>query len=106
VFTTFGEKDLPAEKVAGLLAREVSAYLNSNAPVGPHLADQLALPMALAVHASGEPGAYVVSEMSEHTWTNLDVIKRFLPLKVEVAEQASSRDGWLIRLAPGPCQSP
>lgn len=100
VFTRFGEKEVTSEKVAKLLANEVSAYMASTAPVGPHLADQLALPMALAVQASGKSGSYAVSEMTAHTWTNLDVIRRFVPIKIDVHEQADRLQGWLIRFEP------
>lgn len=100
VFTSFGEKAVTSEKVARLLAKEVSAYMESQAPVGPHLADQLALPMALAVQASGKSGAYVASEMTEHAWTNLDVIRRFLPIKISVREQPNRLQGWLVSFEP------
>jgi RNA 3'-terminal phosphate cyclase (ATP) len=100
VFTSFGEKEVTSEKVARLLAKEVSAYMESSAPVGPHLADQLALPMALAVQASGRSGAYAASEMTEHTWTNLDVIRRFLPVKINVSEQPDRQAGWLVSFDP------
>jgi RNA 3'-terminal phosphate cyclase (ATP) len=100
VFTSFGEKDVTSEQVARRLAKEVSAYLESKAPVGPHLADQLALPMALAVQASGKPGAYAASEMTAHTWTNLDVIRRFLPVKIDVSEQPDRQSGWLLHFEP------
>lgn len=100
VFTSFGEKEVTSEKVAKRLAKEVAAYMESRAPVGPHLADQLALPMALAVQASAKPGAYAASEMTEHAWTNLDVIRRFLPVKIEVSEQPERQAGWLIRFEP------
>lgn len=100
VFTSFGEKEVTSEKVARLLAKEVSTYMESKAPVGPHLADQLALPMALAVQASGKPGAYAASEMTEHAWTNLDVIRRFLPVKISVSEQPDKLQGWLVSFEP------
>ena len=100
VFTSFGEKNVTAEKVARLLAKETSTYLESTAPVGPHLADQLALPMALAVNASQKPGAYATSEMTAHTWTNLDVIRRFLPVKISVKEQPDRQQGWLLSFEP------
>lgn len=100
VFTSFGEKDVSSEKVARLLAKEVTSYMASKAPVGPHLADQLALPMALAVHASGKPCAYAASEMTEHAWTNLDVIRRFLPVRISVSEQPDRSQGWLLSFEP------
>ncbi len=38
---------VPAEAVAAATAKAVRQYLASHAAVGPHLADQLLLPMAL-----------------------------------------------------------
>jgi RNA 3'-terminal phosphate cyclase (ATP) len=97
VFTTFGEKAVSSDVVARRLAKEVSAYLGSSAPVGPHLADQLTLPLALAVHLSGQPGSYLCSEMTEHAWTNIDVIKRFLPVEMPVQ---AHEGGWLVNVRP------
>ncbi len=84
VFTAFGEKSVSSEQVASRLLRELKIYQASTAAAGPHLADQLALPWALAVYQTGQPAAYTCSEVTEHLRTNLDVIQRFLPLKAEV----------------------
>lgn len=75
VFTQCGEKGTTADEVAHRLVREVRRYQRSDAPVGEHLADQLALPFALA-----GGGSYVASEISLHTKTNLDIVERFLPV--------------------------
>jgi RNA 3'-terminal phosphate cyclase (ATP) len=48
VFTGFGEIGVRAEAVAERVAEEARRYLAADVPVGPHLADQLLLPMALA----------------------------------------------------------
>ncbi|MCM5680640.1 RNA 3'-terminal phosphate cyclase [Schlegelella sp. S2-27] len=84
VFTSFGEKGVSAEQVAAALAREVKGYQEaSDGVVGPHLADQLALPLALAVNATGRPARYSFSQMTEHTRTNFGVVERFLPVAFE-----------------------
>lgn len=98
MFTTFGEKAVSSDQVARRLAKEVSAYLSSKAPVGPHLADQLALPMALAVYRRGQSGRYLCSEMTEHTVTNIEVIKRFLPVDMRVQTHEA---GWMVDVRPG-----
>lgn len=77
VFTGFGEKGVPAEKVAERTVLEVLEYLTSGAPVGKHLADQLLLPLAM----SGE-GAFRTMEPTRHTLTNIEVIKKFLDLDI------------------------
>jgi RNA 3'-terminal phosphate cyclase (ATP) len=84
VVTSFGEKGVSAEQVAAQLVREVKAYEKSEGAAGPHLADQLALPLALAVAASGRPARYSLTEMTEHTRTNFGVIGRFLPVSFDV----------------------
>lgn len=83
VFTAFGEKSVSAEVVASSLIREVRAYLDSTAAVGPHLGDQLALPLALAVCARGQAATYACSELTEHARTNFKVIEAFLPVRCE-----------------------
>jgi RNA 3'-terminal phosphate cyclase (ATP) len=79
MFTGFGETRISAEEVAARVVDEVRDYLAVGAPVGPHLADQLLLPMALA-----GGGAFVTGELTEHARTNTDVIGRFLPVAFAV----------------------
>jgi RNA 3'-terminal phosphate cyclase (ATP) len=80
VFTGFGEKGVSAEKVAGRLCGQVQAYLESGAPVGPFLADQLLLPLCLA------GGAFATSRPTTHTRTNLETIEAFLPGRMSLHE--------------------
>ncbi|RPH64248.1 MAG: RNA 3'-terminal phosphate cyclase [Myxococcaceae bacterium] len=68
----FGERGVPAEKVAEVAVRRLLAYLEARVPVGVHLADQLLLPMALA----GE-GAFHTLPLSAHARTNVAVIEAF-----------------------------
>jgi RNA 3'-terminal phosphate cyclase len=56
--------------------------------------------MALAVQASAKAGAYAASEMTEHAWTNLDVIRLFLPVKINVSEQPDRQARWLVSFEP------
>jgi RNA 3'-terminal phosphate cyclase (ATP) len=86
VVTSFGEKGVSAEQVAANLVAELRAYQRSEGAAGPHLADQLALPLALTVMSSGRPAHYGISEMTEHTRTNFGVISRFLPVDFCVSE--------------------
>jgi len=79
LFTGFGEKKLSSEVVGRRLAEEVTAYLESGAPVGEHLADQLLIPLALA-----GGGSFVTMPLSPHSTTNMDVIAQFLPRKFRV----------------------
>jgi RNA 3'-terminal phosphate cyclase (ATP) len=84
VFTGFGEKQVRAETVANVCADEVLTYLATDAPVGPHLADQLVLLMAVA----GE-GFFRTITPTKHTHTQLDVIRRFLSTSLSCTEEAA-----------------
>lgn len=79
VFTAFGRKGLPAEKVAQSAAQEALDYLTVDAPVGPHLADQILIPMALAGGSRFRTG-----KPTTHTLTNIEVIRKFLDVDIQV----------------------
>lgn len=79
VFTGFGEKGVNAEHVARDVISEVRAYLASGVAVGPHLADQLLIPLALA-----GGGRFRTMKLTRHTETNIEVIQQFLDVKIEV----------------------
>lgn len=71
-FTGFGQKNVRAERVASRVAGQAGKYLKISAPVGPYLADQLLIPMALA-----GAGQFVTAEPTQHTLTNIEVIEKF-----------------------------
>jgi RNA 3'-terminal phosphate cyclase (ATP) len=81
-FTGFGERSVRAESVAQKLANEVRRYLVSDAPVGPHLADQLVLPLALA-----GGGVFRTLPLTSHSVTNIDIVQRFLPVSVRCVDE-------------------
>ncbi len=85
VFTAFGEKGVSAEQVADELATALQAYQGSEAALGPHLADQWALPLALAVWQRGGSASYTCTELTPHAKTNFEVIERFLPVRFSTA---------------------
>lgn len=115
VVTSFGEKTVSAEQVAKKAVGQVRRYQKSEAPVGEHLADQLMLPMALAVVAqqrklvrAGAPAGaqtetgtvrarYACTEVSEHSRTNLAVIERFLPVSGRIEQDGDRR--WVVELS-------
>ena len=73
VFTGFGEYGVRAEAVADRVTQRVRRYLATGVPVGPYLADQLLIPVALA-----GGGAFRTTALSSHATTNLAVIRTFL----------------------------
>jgi RNA 3'-terminal phosphate cyclase (ATP) len=96
VITSFGEKGLSAEHVAGALVKEVIAFRASEAALGPHLADQWMLPLALAVAAQGGAASFTCTEMTEHATTNIGVIEKFLRVRFAVD---GMRAGSHVRVA-------
>lgn len=89
VFTAFGEKQMQAEVVANSVANDAEAYLDVGVPVGPHLADQLILLVALA-----GAGSFVTSEPTLHTQTQLQVIECFLGPVVKSEERSDG--SWMF----------
>lgn len=88
----FARRGLRAEVLARAVARECRAYLSARVPVGPHLADQLLVPFALA-----GGGSFRTFAPSGHTETNIDVIERFLPVKITVTDDGA---GHLVSVRP------
>ena len=84
VFCQLGERHLSAEQVAKRLVDEVRAYQRSSGALGPHLADQWMLPLALAVWRSGQAARYTCTEVTQHTATNAQTIALGLPVRVQI----------------------
>jgi RNA 3'-terminal phosphate cyclase (ATP) len=80
VFSAVGEKGVRAEVVARACAEEVEDYLAAGVPVGRHLADQLILLLALG------GGSFTTLPLTGHSETQLEVVKLFLPVALEVEE--------------------
>lgn len=85
VITGMGERGLRAEVVAERAVAATRRYLASGAPVGEHLADQLLIPMALA-----GGGSYLTGPLSLHTTTNIEVVKKFLPVEIMVEQKGEA----------------
>jgi RNA 3'-terminal phosphate cyclase (ATP) len=91
VVTGFGIKGVSAEKVASDACDEAERYLQSDVPVGSHLADQLLIPMALA-----GGGSFRTLAPSAHTQANASVVRRFLD--VPIALEAEAEDVYRITI--------
>lgn len=90
--SAIGERGLRAEAVAQNAADEALHYLHSDAPVGGHLADQLIIPFALA--GSGE---FRTNRLTDHTTTNIAVVREFLDVDIQVSEE--SKGSWRIKFS-------
>jgi RNA 3'-terminal phosphate cyclase (ATP) len=89
VVTAFGEKGVTSEAVAQTVERELRAYVESTGALGPHLADQWMLPLALAIGRHGGHASYTCTEMTGHARTNIGTIEAFLPVRFDVMEQGA-----------------
>ncbi len=84
VLTAFGEVGVPAEQVAGNVVRQVRRSLKTDAPVGEYLADQLLLPMGIGAHQGQGGGSFRTRELSPHTTTHIEILKKFLDVSIDV----------------------
>lgn len=81
VFTAHGELGVSSEQVAVKVARQVEKYVESGAAIGPHLADQLLMPLALA-----GGGRFTTTRPTPHTLSNIAVIEKFLPVEITISD--------------------
>lgn len=86
VFSAFGERNVRAEQVARNVVSQVRSYLERDAPVGPQLADQLLVPLALA-----GGGGFCCSKVTPHLRSNAEVVARFVPVDIEIDETGTPR---------------
>ena len=99
VFTGIGQHGVRAETLAKTIVADAQKYLQANSADGQHrtavcehLADQLLLPMALM-----KGGALTAMEITQHTRTNIDIIRRFLDVNITLRQ--NGRKCWTIEVA-------
>ena len=80
-FTGYGRQGYPAERVADDAVDAFLAHHASDAPVDPHLADQLILPLALL----GRDMTFRTSQITQHLLTNIWVVEQFLGRRFTVS---------------------
>ncbi len=90
-FTSLGERGKPAERVAEEAVEGLLRYLEGDAALDRHLADQVVLPLALANSSS----TFTTEAVSQHLLTNAWVVNQFLPDRVRVDGEEGQ---------PGACQ--
>ena len=95
VFTALGRIGLPAERVARNAIRDARTFARAGVPIGPHLADQLLVPMAL-----GGGGSFDTVLPTSHTTTQARLVESFLPgASVTLVESARGR--WRCTVTNG-----
>ncbi|MBN2020299.1 MAG: RNA 3'-terminal phosphate cyclase [Sedimentisphaerales bacterium] len=82
VFTGFGSRGKPSEKVINEVVTQARDFLNSGAAIDSHLADQLLIYMAMQ-----RAGKFTTNRLSKHLTTNMEVIKKFLPVSFVVEKE-------------------
>ncbi|MBK1871286.1 RNA 3'-terminal phosphate cyclase [Taklimakanibacter albus] len=81
IFSAHGAFGVTSEEVAVKVARQVEKYMASEAAVGPHIADQLLMPLALA-----RGGRFTTLRPTPHTRSNIAVIEQFLPVEITIGD--------------------
>lgn len=81
-----------AEAVADEAMDGLLNFLKTEGVVDEHLADQLVLPLAL----SKGPSRFVTPKVTRHLLTNVEVIKKFLSVRIEVEDMGEK--GGMVRI--------
>lgn len=102
MFCGFGRVGVRAEQVADGVVRAVRSWLKNGAPVGPFLADQLMLPLALSAAQPVDCGVqrggrFRTGPLTEHSRTHLEILPQFLDIHVGTQRDDS---GVLVEITP------
>jgi RNA 3'-phosphate cyclase len=90
---SLGERGVPAEEVGSLAARSLRKEMDGPGTLDVHAADQLIPYLALAVGTS----IFRVREMTGHLRTQIDLVQRFLDVKVESIDIGGAEE---VRIYP------
>ena len=97
-FYGLGALRKPAERVADEAVSELQDFLDTDGAVDHYLADQLVLPLALASGTS----EVRTSRVTEHLATNVEIVKMFLPVAIEISAEIGKPGSIQIRGAKLP----
>lgn len=102
-FSAIGERGKRIETVAAKACAEFEAWHAAKGACDEHLADQLALPIALTAGESH----WSVSRVTEHLRSMLWLLPQFLPLTIEIQQNKSAVDtiSMISRGLPGKQQN-
>ncbi len=82
IFSAFGEKGKPSEKVIREVVDSTTVFLKSGAAIDHFLADQLLIYMAMT-----GTGSFTTDKLSSHLQTNIEVIKKILSVDFQVEQR-------------------
>lgn len=92
VLTSFGRKGKPSEEVIAEVVGAARGFLGSGAAVDHFLADQLVIYMAIS-----RSGSFTTDTISSHLSTNIEMIRRFLPVYFSVSRVG---EAWCVVCRP------
>ncbi|MFZ1756095.1 MAG: RNA 3'-terminal phosphate cyclase [Caldilineaceae bacterium] len=79
-FSALGKQGKPSDAVADEACEALLTHHMDGAPVDPHLADQILVPLALAAGKS----VFRTSQITQHLLTNADVIRAFIDAEIVI----------------------
>ena len=82
IFTAFGQRGKPSEKVVGQVVGCAKDFLSGDAAIDSFLADQLLIYLAIT-----KSGCFTTNEISGHLTTNMETIKKFLPVDFDISHE-------------------
>ena len=95
-FSALGEKNKPAEQVGQEAAQSLLAFVQTEAAIEEHLADQMVVFLALA---SGRC-QFTTSKVTRHLLTNLWTVQQCLPVRTRV--EGHEGEPGLVTIEPTP----
>lgn len=93
-FISYGRRGKPAEQVAQEAVEMFLAHHATDAPVDPHLADQLILPMAVAE----TPSSFTTSEITAHLLTNIWVVEQFVDTRIHIQGEYGQKGKVIVHV--------
>lgn len=94
VLASYGRLGVRAEEVADEVVSEVREYVRIGAPVGPHLADQLLLPLGISAWQAARSGqsrggSFSTGPLTDHSTTHIEILRQFLDVDIQVTTAES-----------------
>lgn len=80
-YQCLGTRGKRAEQVADDAADQMLHLIQGEGDIDEHLADQIILPLAMS---EGGESSFVTPKLNMHLLTNIEIIRQFLPLEIEM----------------------
>lgn len=100
VVSELGERGFAPGEAAARACQEAKEVIEAGVAVGPHLADQIVLPMAIAAARGGGGSVLSTVKPTGHTETNMETIRAFLAVELSARQEAGSERRWTVRVGP------